>query len=65
MKTLNESFTDQEWQALIDVKEFSGLSWHNFLLIVASWYLEMPVNWQPTASYQRLFLALREEVKTE
>ena len=69
MKTLNESFTDQEWKELSQVKDTSGLTWHDFLLRMAWWYLEMPVNWDGGKGYfhQRFrdLLMKGEEVKTE
>jgi hypothetical protein len=38
MKTLNESFTEEEWAKLLVAKINSGLNWHDFLLEVADNY---------------------------
>ena len=35
MKHLRETFTDQEWQRLIEVKKFFGGNWHDFILLLA------------------------------
>ena len=32
MKTLNITFTDEEYERLNEVKESTGLSWHDFIL---------------------------------
>jgi hypothetical protein len=36
MKTLNESFTDQEFQELVKAKELLGLNWHDFIMSYAT-----------------------------
>ena len=35
MKTLNESFTDQEFEQLKQVKDASGYNWHDFFIAIA------------------------------
>ncbi|MCW7077488.1 MAG: hypothetical protein OCU18_09485 [Candidatus Syntrophoarchaeum sp.] len=32
MKTLNETFTDEEYETMLSVKKESGLNWHDFIL---------------------------------
>jgi len=32
MKTLNETFTDEEYESMLHVKKESGLNWHDFIL---------------------------------
>lgn len=32
MKTLNEKFTDEEYDKLTKAKDNSGLNWHDFIL---------------------------------
>lgn|GEM_PF-3441354 len=32
MKTLNETFTDDEYETMLRVKKESGLNWHDFIL---------------------------------
>ena len=32
MKTLNETFTDEEYETMLRVKKESGLNWHDFIL---------------------------------
>jgi predicted CopG family antitoxin len=36
MKTLNETFTDEEYERLKRFKEGTGLSWHDFILMPVS-----------------------------
>jgi len=31
MKTLNETFTDDEYETMLRVKKESGLNWHDFI----------------------------------
>jgi len=32
MKTLNETFTDEEYESMLRVKKESKLNWHDFIL---------------------------------
>ena len=41
MKHLRETFTDQEFADLKKVKEQSGLTWHNFLLISSACFVKL------------------------
>lgn len=35
MKTLNETFTEEEYESIKKVKEKSGKSWHDFIISAA------------------------------
>ncbi len=34
MKTVNITFTDEEYEKLKEVKERKGLNWHDFVLLI-------------------------------
>jgi len=36
MKTINETFTDEEYETMLIVKKKAGLNWHDFIFSGAS-----------------------------
>jgi len=34
MKTLNVTFTDEEYEKMVSEKKLLGLSWHDFILLL-------------------------------
>lgn len=47
MKTINVTFTDEEYKKYIfPAKDVSGINWHDFLIAMCEWYMEKPVGWK-------------------